>query len=109
MIILYLLAVMFLILSILFFNGKGKNLISGYNTMSEQEKSHYDEKRLCKAMGILSLFISILLFFLATLGIMVDSGHLEKNYMLIFAVFFIVSVLVSVIVTVAYVNKNAKK
>lgn len=42
----------FAVLSILFLMGKGGFLIAGYNTASESEKARYDEKRLCRVMGI---------------------------------------------------------
>lgn len=41
-----------LILSILCLSGHGSGLISGYNAASKGEKSKYDEKRLCRTMGI---------------------------------------------------------
>lgn len=45
---------MFLVLGAVFSKGKGAFLISGYNTMSEKEKSKYDEKALCKCMAKMS-------------------------------------------------------
>ncbi len=44
-------ALLFVILGILFFSGRGSALIAGYNTASPEEKSRYDEKALCRAMG----------------------------------------------------------
>lgn len=35
--------------------GKGANLIAGYNTMSKERKSQYDEKALCRFAGIVLL------------------------------------------------------
>ena len=55
MIVLILVEVMFITLSVLFFMGKGKNLIAGYNTMSKEEKEKYDEKKLLRSMGFMSL------------------------------------------------------
>jgi len=43
--------VSFVILGVVFLLGKGAGLISGYNTMSEYERSRYDEKALCRFMG----------------------------------------------------------
>ena len=40
-----------IILGIIFSKGKGAFLIAGYNTSSKEEKSHIDEKLLCKFMG----------------------------------------------------------
>ena len=42
---------LFLILGILFQQGKGKGLIAGYNVMSERERAQYDEKKLMKIMS----------------------------------------------------------
>lgn len=42
----------FAVLSILFFTGKGSFLIAGYNTASKEQKELYDEKKLCRLMGV---------------------------------------------------------
>lgn len=42
---------LFFVLGIIFFCGKGAFLIAGYNTSSKEEKSHIDEKLLCRFMG----------------------------------------------------------
>ncbi|MEG0277004.1 MAG: DUF3784 domain-containing protein [Coprobacillus sp.] len=66
MTILWILIGLFGLMSIVFLLGKGSFLISGYNTASEAEKAMYDEKKLCRVMGIgtsimtLSLLISVL-------------------------------------------------
>ncbi|MEG0365782.1 MAG: DUF3784 domain-containing protein, partial [Coprobacillus sp.] len=38
--------------SILFLMGKGGFLIAGYNTSSPEQKAMYDEKKLCRVMGV---------------------------------------------------------
>lgn len=43
---------LFLILTIVFLAGKGSFLIAGYNTASKKDKERYDEKKLCRLMGI---------------------------------------------------------
>ena len=48
----------FLILGIVLWRGKGSWLIAGYNTSSKAEKSKYDEKALCR-------FVAKLMFFCA--------------------------------------------
>lgn len=50
--------VLLAVLGVLFLRGKGTTLISGYNTMSEAEKSAMDEKRLCRFMGKLLLLLA---------------------------------------------------
>ncbi len=42
---------LFIVSGIIFFCGKGAFLIAGYNTLSKEEKSHIDEKLLCRFMG----------------------------------------------------------
>lgn len=42
---------LFIVLGIIFFCGKGAFLIAGYNTASKEEKSHMNEKLICKFMG----------------------------------------------------------
>ena len=44
-------AMLFVLLGILFSQGKGAFLIAGYNTASPAEKDRYDEKALCRVMG----------------------------------------------------------
>lgn len=42
---------LFLVLGVVFSQGKGAFLIAGYNTSSKEEKAKYDEKALCRFMG----------------------------------------------------------
>ena len=55
------------ILSIVFCLGRGSGLIAGYNTSSKKEKEKYDEKKLCRIMGIgmavISAVILVMLLF----------------------------------------------
>jgi len=43
--------VIFMILGIVLYSGKGAFLIAGYNTMEGQVKDQYDSVALCKFMG----------------------------------------------------------
>lgn len=47
------------VLSIIFLCGKGSFLIAGFNTKSKAEKEKYNEKALCRFVGLLLLFIAI--------------------------------------------------
>lgn len=40
-----------LLLGITFLKGKGTSLIAGYNTMSPEERTKYDEKAMCRSMS----------------------------------------------------------
>ena len=53
--------IIFAVLSIVLISGHGSWLISGYNTASKEEKSKYNEKKLCRTMGIGMSVIAILL------------------------------------------------
>ena len=53
--------VIFAVLSIVLISGHGSWFISGYNTASKEEKEKYDEKKLCRTMGIGMSIISILI------------------------------------------------
>ena len=53
--------VIFAVLSIVLLSGHGSWVISGYNTATKEEKEKYDEKKLCRTMGIGMSIISILI------------------------------------------------
>ena len=53
--------VIFAVLSIVLLSGHGSWVISGYNTASKEEKEKYDEKKLCRTMGVGMSVISVLI------------------------------------------------
>ena len=55
----YFFAVLFLIMAIVFFFGKGDFLIAGYNTASDEEKAKYDKKKLNRTYAFICLILSI--------------------------------------------------
>ena len=55
-------------MSVLLLTGRGAWLIAGYNTASKEEKSRYDEKKLCRLTGAVTLVISLLVLVLAAGG-----------------------------------------
>lgn len=59
--------VIFAVLSIILLSGHGSWFISGYNTASKEEKEKYDEKKLCRTMG---LGMSIIAILLLTMGLL---------------------------------------
>ncbi|MCG4580459.1 DUF3784 domain-containing protein [Clostridium cochlearium] len=75
--------------------GKGSFLIAGYNTSSKEEKEQYNEKKLCRAMGVMLLSLTIATIFLITNKIM-------SSY---YGIFVVIS---SIIVTI-YMNTKCKK
>ena len=65
--IIYPLAVLFLVLALVVYFGKGDWLIAGYNTASEKERAQYNIKRLRLIISLLMLlsavFVVVLLYF----------------------------------------------
>ena len=53
--------VIFLIISIILLSGHGSWFISGYNTASKEEKAKYDEKKLCRTTGFGMAVIAVLI------------------------------------------------
>jgi len=56
----YGLTLLFIILTIIFLKGKGSSLVVGHDTIQPPK---IDEKKICKAMGICFLILTILLGF----------------------------------------------
>lgn len=56
MIIEIMIIILFIVLGIVLYNGKGAFLIAGYNMLPKEEKEKYDEKALCRFIGI-SMFV----------------------------------------------------
>lgn len=59
--ILYIVTIIFAILSIIFLSGHGSGLIAGYNTKPRGEKDKYDKQKLCKCTGVSMSFITVLI------------------------------------------------
>ncbi|MDL2232110.1 DUF3784 domain-containing protein [Ruminococcaceae bacterium OttesenSCG-928-L11] len=55
----------FVLLTVVFLTGHGAKLIAGYNTSGEEEKSKYDEKKLCRVTGVGMLVVTIFVFAMA--------------------------------------------
>ena len=108
-IILLVLALLFLVISLFLLNGKGSWLIAGYNTASQEERDKYNEKKLCRAVGILCLLCCLLMCVLAWLGYRVETGTMTENEMLPYGLGFAAVILVAAIATVVYSNTKAKK
>lgn len=86
--------ILFIVLGVVFLNGKGASLISGCNTASAREKAETDEKKLCWFMGKFTLVLAavaggirksmallwagIVLFVPAALGGVVYAGTGER-------------------------------
>lgn len=53
--------VLLLVLAIVLISGHGSWLIAGYNATSKKEKAKYNEKKLCRTVGIGIVIIAILI------------------------------------------------
>lgn len=102
------LALMFLIISILMFFGKGKWLIAGYNTASEEEKKKYDDKKLCRSMSLLAAVCSVMLCIMSYMMYQFDTGLISENAMNVFGFIFVAVILTSVVAVVLYINTKGK-
>lgn len=96
----YILIVLFAILALVFFRGKGGWLIAGYNAMSSEEKEKYNYKRLCHIMGSCMIATDVLLIISCLIG-ETAADNLEN-------VFTILGIAV-VIITILLVNTICRK
>ncbi len=55
----------FVLITFLLLTGHGANLIAGYNTANPQKKEKYNEKKLCRVVGMGMLVITILILVMA--------------------------------------------
>ena len=78
--------VIFAVLSIVLLSGHGSWFISGYNTASKEEKKKYDEKKLCRTMGVGMSIIAILalimgcLLYTSSISQMIKINNIEKYH-----------------------------
>ena len=63
--IVWIIGILFLIISLNLISGHGANLIAGYNTAGRDEKNRYDTKKLCRVVGIGMALITLMIFILA--------------------------------------------
>ncbi len=88
------------VLSIVLLLGHGSWFISGYNTASKEEKEKYNEKKLCRTMGIGMSVITLLILIM---------GLLEDILPAFFAYIALGIILVDVIVIIILGNTICKK
>lgn len=56
---------LFVILGIVFSQGRGANLLAGYNTMSKDQKARYDARALCRFMGKIMFILAACMLVMA--------------------------------------------
>ena len=90
----------FTVLSIVLLSGHGSWFISGYNTASKEEKEKYDEKKLCRTMGVGMSIIAILILIMG----------LFENFLPAFFVYIALGIiLVDVVVIIILGNTLCRK
>lgn len=92
--ILYVVGVIFALISMLLLSGRGAGLIAGYNTISKEEKEKYNEKMLCRIVGGGFSIITILIFAMATL-----EHVLPASFANIFGVITLVDVVIMIVLS----------
>ena len=90
----------FAVISIILLSGHGSWLISGYNTASKEEKKKYDEKKLCRTMGVGMSIIAILALIM---------GLLENILPAFFVYIALGIIVVDVVVIIILENTLCKK
>lgn len=60
------LVALMILVNIILFTGRGSNLVTGFNTLSKEEKSKYDKVKISRQTGVYMLFINIGLIALVT-------------------------------------------
>lgn len=108
-IIIVVIALLFLVLGVVLFLGKGAWLIAGYNTASKEQQEQYDKKKLCRAAGCVCLISGILLGVMAYLGYRIRTGAVDEAVMHPFVMIFCAVLLVSIIAAIVYIHLSAKK
>lgn len=90
----------FAVFAIVLISGHGSGLIAGYNTASDEEKSKYDEKKLCRIIGICMAGIAALIL---VMGLLEDALPAE------FAIAAVVIILAVCIAAIVLCNTVGKK
>lgn len=90
--IIWVVLVIFVLLTVILLTGHGANLIAGYNTSSKEEKRKYDEKKLCRVTGIEMLVITVFILIMA-----VGNDTLPAATVYIFLVVTVIDCIVMII------------
>ena len=98
--IVWIIFVIFAVLSIVLLSGHGSWFISGYNTASKEEKEKYNEKKLCRTVGIGTSVITLLILIM---------GLLENILPAFFAYIALGIIIVDVVVIIILGNTICRK
>lgn len=84
--------VIFIILGIVLYSGRGSSLIAGYNTMPKEERKRYDEVALSKFMGKMMFALSFSMVFWAL------SSLFDIDWLFIIGLILFISIVVAMLV-----------
>ena len=93
----YIVLTIFVVTGIILLTGKGSWLIAGYNTANKEDKEKYNEKKLCRSMGIMFLLISVIIVAMCIIN--TDE----------FAIAMIIPIIVIIVLGIIYINKFCYK
>ncbi len=88
------------VISLILLTGHGESLISGFNTVRNEEKEQYDRKKMSRIGGVYMVVISL---FILAMAIFIDVLPVWFRYI------FIGAVVVGAIVTIVLIKKKCKK
>lgn len=106
---LFVLAALFFIISGFLYSGKGSWLIAGFGTSSRKERAKYEEKKVCRAMGVFCTICGGMLCLLAYLGSRVERGQMAEEQLLPFGIAFLVVLLAALAGVARYIRKTGRK
>ena len=99
-----------LVISIVLLCGRGSWLIAGYNTASEEERKKYDEKKLCRSMGVTLLVLALGMAGLIVVTFLVEFRKLWEETVLTNTAFLFGAVTIAaVIIEIIYGNTRCKR
>lgn len=93
----WLLVALFFVVSVVLLSGHGAWLIAGYNTSSKEQKAVYDEKKLCRATGVMTLIITI-----ETTILCLSPGE-------ILAIPYLIALCITIALSMVYINLKCKR
>ncbi|MGN8646651.1 DUF3784 domain-containing protein [Gracilibacillus sp. HCP3S3_G5_1] len=93
---------LFVILGIVFINGKGSSLIAGYNTMSPEEQNKYDIVALSKFIGKMMFALSFSMLF------WIFSVAYEMNWLFVLGLVLFIGIVIFILIYVNTGNRFKK-
>ncbi len=93
----WLMVAVFLVISVVLLSGHGAWLIAGYNTAGKEQKAAYDEKKLCRATGVMTLIITV-----ETAILCLSPGE-------VLAIPYLIALCITIALSMVYINLKCKR